>query len=85
MPMAHHLGADLAQPLDFDRLNLAGTRAAPLCYYPGIAAPRLVRAVLIGTHSGVWGNLVMAGPASPLVPGKRANAWAWPFMKSLTI
>ena len=38
-----------------------------------------------GKHSGVWGNLAMAGPPSPLFPGKRVNAWAWPFVKNLRV
>jgi hypothetical protein len=38
-----------------------------------------------GTHSGVWGNLAMAGPASTLFPGKPINAWAWPFVKNITV
>jgi hypothetical protein len=38
-----------------------------------------------GTCSGVGGNLMMAGPQSPLFPGKTINSWAWPFLETLTI
>ena len=69
-PMAHHLGADLAQPLDFDRLNLAGTRAAPLCYYLGIAAPRSVRAVLIGHAQWGLGKPGDGRTGQPIGPGQ---------------
>ena len=38
--LAGKIGDLTAMLQDFDRLDLAGTRAAPLCYYLGIAAPR---------------------------------------------
>jgi hypothetical protein len=38
-----------------------------------------------GPSSGVGGNLVMPGPASVLFPGKTIDAWAWPFLESITI
>jgi hypothetical protein len=38
-----------------------------------------------GPHSGVWGNLVMRGPASVLFPGSTIDAWAVPFDTTLTV
>lgn len=36
------------------------------------------------SRSGIGGNLMMVGPPSPLFPGKRINAWAWPFIETAT-
>lgn len=35
--------------------------------------------------SGVGGNLTMNGPSSQLYPGKTIDAWAWPFIETITV
>ena len=41
--------------------------------------------VITDPVSGVGGNLVMRGPSSDLFPGRTIDAWAWPFIETVTV
>jgi hypothetical protein len=38
-----------------------------------------------GVCSGVGGNLTMNGPPSVFYAGKTIDAWAWPFVETVTV
>jgi hypothetical protein len=38
-----------------------------------------------GVMSGVGGNLTMNGPPSVFYPDRTIDAWAWPFLETITI